>query len=172
MSVFWIWFVILIVIYGISSFTYGIYLVRTKIGDAISAHLLLHPIKDNLHITNKSIEEMLSYLYVGNYICLIILFLLTVQIMCKFHLKDDIRLNFFVIFGTKINNKLEYYLNKIVSFNRKTTTIYIWLLVLILIVTLTYSAYISNDLYTNLDNYIYTYNTMKDCEDAFNSIRK
>lgn len=66
-----------------------------------------------------------------------------------------------MILGTKMNNGLEYCLNKVISFNREIITIYIWLLILILIVMLAYSAYISNDLYTNIDSYVYTYNNLK-----------
>ena len=93
--------------------------------------------------------------------CLVILFLLMVQIICRFSIGDKVKLNLFMILGTKMNKVLEYCLNKIISFNRGITTIYIWLLILILITILAYSVYISNDLYTNVDSYVYTYNNMK-----------
>ena len=96
----------------------------------VNAHLSLHPLKDNLYITDRSIEEVLLYLQWGNYICLIILFILMVQIIFKFH------------------------------FNKDINSIYIWLLILALIVTLALSGYISNDLYDNLDNYVYTYSNI------------
>jgi hypothetical protein len=52
----------MVITYGISIFVRLNYLIRSKLSDAINAHLSLHPLKDNLHITDRSIEEMLSYL--------------------------------------------------------------------------------------------------------------
>ena len=127
MSIFWTWFGIMVIIYGISRFTYAIYLMRTKLDSAINAHLSLHPLKDNLHITDRSLEEVLFYLQWGNFICLVTLINLTVILLYKFHL------------------------------NKEISTVYIWVLILILIIILVYSVYISSELYTNLDNYVYTY---------------
>ena len=127
MSIFWMWFGILVIMYLISRFSYANYLMRAKIDDAINAHISLHPIKDNLHFTDGSLEEMLLYLQWGNYMCLVTLICLTVILLFRFH------------------------------FNKNISAIYIWLLMVLLIVTLTYSAYISGDLYTNLDSYVYTY---------------
>jgi L-asparagine transporter-like permease len=131
MSIFWMWFGIIAVTYGISLLIRLSYLMRTKIGDAINAHLSLHPLKDNLHLTDRSIEEMLSYLQWGNYICLVTLICLIVILLYRFH------------------------------FNREISSIYIWLLIILLVLTLAYSVYISGELYTNLDSYIYTYNSLK-----------
>jgi hypothetical protein len=131
MSIFWLWFGIMAITYGIGTFTYALYRMGINIDNLVNAHISLNPIRDDLHFTDRSIEEILSYLQWGNYMCLFILFFLMIQITFKFHLNKD------------INN------------------IYIWLLVLALIVILTFSAYISGDLYTNLDNYIYTYNSLR-----------
>ena len=127
MSIFWMWFGILVIMYLISRFSYANYLMRTKIDDAINAHISFYPLKDNLHFTDGSLEEMLLYLQWGNYMCLVTLICLTVILLFRFH------------------------------FNKNISAIYIWLLMVLLIVTLTYSAYISGDLYTNLDSYVYTY---------------
>lgn len=143
-----------------------------KLDDAINADLPLHPLKYNLYITDRSIEEMLSYLYIGNYICLVFIFLLMIQIICRFNLENNVMLNLSLMLGIKCNNWLEYYFNKLIYFNREITTIYIWLLVLVLIITLACSVCISSKLYTNLDNSVYTYNSMKDYEDVSSGIRK
>ena len=132
MSIFWTWFGIIVVTYLINRLIRLNYLMSTKIGDAVNAHLSLHPLKDNLHITDRSIEEMLSYLQWGNYICLVTLICLTIILLYRFH------------------------------YNKEISSIYIWLLVMLIIVTLAYSAYISGDLYTNVDSYVYTYNSLKD----------
>lgn len=78
MSIFWTWFGIIVVTYLISRYTYALHLARINIDNLVNAHFSFHPFKDNLHITDKSIEKMLSYLYWGNYICLVILSLLMV----------------------------------------------------------------------------------------------
>jgi hypothetical protein len=45
--------------------------------------------------------------------------------------------------------------------NKNINTIYVWLLVILLIVTLAYFAYISGDLYSNIDSYVNIYNNLK-----------
>lgn len=113
MSIFWTWFGILAITYVISRSIYGLHLMRVNIDNLVNAHLSLHPLKDNLHVTDRSIEEMLSYLQWNSYICLIILVLLMIQIICKFNLKHGIKLNLSLILGVKINNWLEYNLDNL-----------------------------------------------------------
>jgi hypothetical protein len=167
-SIFWIWFGIITIACGISGYVYIIHGMRINMDKFVNTHILNN--STNLYITNKSIREMLLYIEVSSWIFIIVVLLLMLQIICKFHLKDKIRLNLPWLLGTKINSTLEYYLNKIISFNEKVSTIYIWLLILILIATLAYSVYISSELHTNLDNYVYTHNTIKDCGDVSNNI--
>jgi hypothetical protein len=63
--------------------------------------------------------------------------------------------------GEKFNNSLEYYINKIISLNKKMSTIYIWLILFILIFSLSFSIYASHELYTNLDSYIIEHTNIK-----------
>lgn len=104
MNIFWMWFGVLVIMYIISLLIRLNYLMRIKLDDAINAHLSLHPLKDNLYITDRSIEEMLSYLYIGNYICLVFIFLLMIQIICRFNLEKNVMLNLSLMLGIKCNN--------------------------------------------------------------------
>jgi hypothetical protein len=56
---------------------------------------------------------------------------------------------------------LEYYINKIIKLNKNMSNIYIWLILLLLLVGLSLSAYASGDLYNNLGTYINIHNSLK-----------
>lgn len=71
------------------------------------------------------------------------------------------RLNLSSILGVKINNGLEYYLNKIILFNNKINNIYIWLTLILLVLVLAFSAYTYGDLYANIDTYVSMYLNLK-----------
>jgi hypothetical protein len=60
-----------------------------------------------------------------NVTCLSLIVLLTIQIIFKLHLKDNITLKFSSFLGENMNSNLEYYINKIINLNKKMSTIYI-----------------------------------------------
>jgi len=91
-----------------------------------------NPINNNIGATfYGSIEEAFFNLGIVNYICLAAVLCLMVILYFKFRL------------------------------NKNINTIYVWLLVILLIVTLAYFAYISGDLYSNIDSYVNIYNNLK-----------
>jgi hypothetical protein len=79
----------------------------------------------------QSIEVVFFNLMVTNLICLFIVISLIAVVYFRFHL------------------------------NKNMNSIYIWILIILLIVTLAYSAYISGELYTNIDSYINIYKYIK-----------
>lgn len=128
MSVFWIWYGIIIVICGIIGSIYLIYGVYTNISHFISLH---NSVNNNIIPTAyESIQNALFNLKITNYIALAILITLGIILLYRFN------------FYKKINN------------------IYIWILLIVLIITLAYSAYISHELYTNIDSYVFLYNSL------------
>jgi len=96
-----------------------------------------------------------------NTTCLSLIILLIIQIIFKLHLKHNITLKFSSIFSEKLNSSLEYYINKIISLNKKMSSIYIWLTLLILIFSLSFSIYAAHELYNNLDGYIIEHTNIK-----------
>lgn len=65
------------------------------------------------------------------------------------------------ILGIKLNSNLEYYINKIILLNKRVSTIYIWLILIIIIIGLSFLIYAANELYTNIDAYINVHNNIK-----------
>jgi group I intron endonuclease len=99
-----------------------------------------------------------SYISVENDVIIsLFLFLFTVSFVL-FYLDN---FNLSSILGIKINNGLEYYINKMIFFNKEISIIYIWLLLILLIIALSFSAYTCNELYTNIDSYINVHNNIK-----------
>ena len=82
------------------------------------------------------------------------LILSIIQILFKIHFKDSIIFNLSWIIGDKFNKILEFYINKIIALNKKMSTIYIWLIIIILLAGLYTSIYAIHDLYINIDSYI------------------
>jgi hypothetical protein len=73
----------------------------------------------------SSLQTLLFDIEGLNITCLSLIILLIIQIIFKLHLKDNITLKFSSIFGEKFNSSLEYYINKIISLNKKMSSIYI-----------------------------------------------
>ena len=65
------------------------------------------------------LQNLLSSSEMGDYIMINLIIILMIQIFFKFHLYNDIKLNLSSILGIKLNNTLEYYINKIIMLNKK-----------------------------------------------------
>ena len=79
----------------------------------------------------KSIEDALFNLGAVNFISLALIISLIIILLFRFH------------------------------YNRKVSTVYIWVLLVTLITLLAYSSYISGELYTNTDSYVNIYNNLR-----------
>jgi hypothetical protein len=80
-------------------------------------------INDNM--SSSPLEVILSNLELTNYICIYMLIILVIQILFKFHFKDEIRLKFSSILGCKFNNSLEIIINKLITLNKKMSIFFI-----------------------------------------------
>lgn len=77
---------------------------------------MYNSLKNNIIPTAyESIEDALFYIMVTNYISLAITICLIWIIWSKFHAKEYKKSKQIWFLGVYINNKLEYYLNKIIS---------------------------------------------------------
>jgi hypothetical protein len=65
------------------------------------------------------LQNLLSSSEMGDYIMINLIIILMIQIFFKCHLYNDIKLNLSSILGIKLNNTLEYYINKIIMLNKK-----------------------------------------------------
>jgi hypothetical protein len=79
-------------------------------------------------------------------------------ILFKFYLNEDkLNLNLSWIIGTKLNNSLNYYLIKLIKFNKKTSNIFIFIIFILLIIGLSFNGYFITELYSNLGKYVVQY---------------
>lgn len=70
------------------------------------------------------LEGLISDIQLISITCLSLIFILTIQIVFKFHIKDNLNFNLF-FFNKNVNDKLGYYFNKIIYLNKKMSSIYI-----------------------------------------------
>lgn len=115
----------------------------------------------NDNVSSNPLEVILSNLELTNYICVYMWVILIIQILFKFHFKDNIKLNFSLILGKKINIILELIINKIINLNKKMSIFYIWLILISVLISLCSSIFFITDISNNLDDYIKVYNSIK-----------
>ena len=75
--------------------------------------------------SNSPLQNLLFDIEALNYVCLGLMFILVIQIAFKYYFIDNLKLNLSTILGIHINNKLEYYINKTITLNKKMSHIYI-----------------------------------------------
>jgi hypothetical protein len=75
--------------------------------------------------SSSPLEDLLSNIEITNYVCISLIIILVIQIIFKFYLFENVKLNLSFLLGVRSNNILEYYLNKIISLNKKMSIIYI-----------------------------------------------
>ena len=96
-----------------------------------------------------------------DYVCLSLIYLLIIQLVFKLYFKDNVNLNLSELLGNNFNSKMEYYLNKVIRLNKRMSTIWIWFGLIVLILGLSISTYIINNVYINIDNFINLHNLYK-----------
>lgn len=104
--------------------------------------------------STSPLEGLLFSIQGISYICFTLVLILTIQLFIRLYLKEDINIT---ILGTNLN----YYLNKLIKFNKKVSIVYIWLILIILLISLAYIGYFSSELYNNIDKYINIHNFVK-----------
>jgi hypothetical protein len=100
---------------------------RNKISAEISSKIIDNSSVNKL--VNDSALSSLQTLLIDieglNIICLSLVIILCIQISFKFYVKDTVTLNLSSILGANTNNKLEFYLNKIIYLNKTMSHVYI-----------------------------------------------
>lgn len=113
------------------------------------------------NISSSPLQDLLSNIEKTNYVCISKVVLLIIQIIFKFHIKDNIKLSLNLILGNKFNNSLECYIKKIIVLNKKMSTINIRLILITLIIELYSSIYATLYLYVNIYSYVNEYISLK-----------
>lgn len=125
-SVIWIWIGILSITFALCFDAYTLQDVYNNIDNYVKIHNSLHSnsVYNDSYTIDTSILDMLLYSRIFNFVSIIITFYLILQFIQLFHFKKDV-----------------------------SNTI-IWILIVLLILDLAFSAYIFNNIYTNIDNYV------------------
>jgi len=135
MSVMWIWYIFAVILSGLSVFAYALHNVCVYIDSYINGHISFHTnLRENISsipMSDKSFIYQFNYLEIINFSSIIVIIFLISLIFLKFQLNKSIK------------------------------NIYIWLLIFILILTLTFSVYIINDLIINVNSYVKFYLSLK-----------
>ena len=100
------------------------------------------------------LQELLSNGETMTYVCLGVMYLLIIQLVFKLYFKDSINLNLSKILGNKTNNKLEFYLNKIIKLNKQMSVVWIWFGITIIMFGLSIDMYVIYKIYTSMDSFI------------------
>jgi hypothetical protein len=76
----------------------------------------------NKFVDNSNISPLQEFLFnaeMMSYVCLSLIYLLIIQLVFKLYLKNTISLNLSKLLGNNLNNKIEFYLNKIIKLNKQ-----------------------------------------------------
>lgn len=93
-----------------------------------------------------------------NYVCLFLVILLTMIILFKFYLNENkVNVNLNKLVGDRYNKVINHYVTKIIILNKKTSTVYIFAILFLLIFGLGFNSYFTTELTNNLDKFIATH---------------
>jgi len=85
----------------------------------ISSHI--NKFVDDSHVS--PLQELLFSGEMMSYLCLSIIYILIIQLIFKLYFKDTINLNLSKLLGNNLNNKVEFYFNKIIKLNKQMSII-------------------------------------------------
>jgi hypothetical protein len=88
-------------------------------------------------------------------VCLGLIVILFMMMLFKFYLNQDkVKFNLSSLIGDNLNNNLNYYLIKLIQLNKKTSTVYIFIIFILLFIALGFDCYFITELYNNLDKFV------------------
>lgn len=104
---------------------------------------------------NSPLKDLILSIDIINYACLSLIIILFMIILFKFYFNEEnIKFNLSNFIGDKLNNNLNYYFIKIIQLNKRTSTLYIYIIFIVLFIGLISNCYFSTELYNNLDNFV------------------
>jgi hypothetical protein len=126
MSIIWTWIGVLLVTFALCLDAYTLHDLYNNIDSYVNIHNSMHSNSafNNLYVVDTSILDRLLFSRIINFVSIITMLYLILHLIQIFHFKKSL-----------------------------SNTI-IWILITLLILDLAFSAYIYNDLYTNIDSYV------------------
>jgi hypothetical protein len=105
---------------------------------------------------NSELMNVILDLDLITYACLSLIIILFMIILFKFYLNQDrVKFNLSSLIDDKLNNKFNYYLIKIIQYNKKTSAVYIFIIFIILFISLGLECYFITEIYNNLYKFVY-----------------
>jgi hypothetical protein len=105
--------------------------------------------------SNSDLSNLILSINMITYSCLSLVGILLIIILIKFYLDENkVQLKLSGLIGTNLNNNLNYYLIKIIKLNKLTSSVYIFIIFILLLVGLGFDCYFVTLLHENLDKYI------------------
>lgn len=94
------------------------------------------------HVDNSALMDLILSVNMITCACFSLMIILSSMILFKFFLNEyKINLNLSNFIGVKLNNNLNYYLIKIIKLNKKTTSVYIFITLFLILVGLGFDCY-------------------------------
>ena len=104
------------------------------------------------------LQGILWSIEVIDYACLTMMYLLLIQLIYKLYLKDSVNFNLARYLGDSINDKIEFYLNKMIRLNKRMSITWIWYILIMIVFGLSTNLYVIYRVYINIDRFINTHN--------------
>lgn len=149
---------------GVSAINRKNNIVNSAAGKSFESGSKSGSIGDNINkfidnsVDHSPIKDLILSIEILNKVCLCLTLILFMQILFKFFLDESkVKFNISSFIGTNLNDKLNYYLIKIIRINKKIGNIYMWFILLVLIISLFFSNTFISELSNNLDDYINIY---------------
>jgi hypothetical protein len=121
-------------------------------GSSTGSDIVKKFVADN---TGDPLKDLVFSIDLINYACLGLIIVLAMILLFKFYLNEEsFKLNLSNFIGDKLNNNLNHYLIKIIQLNKKTSTIYVFIIFILLIIGLIFNCYFTTFLYENLDKFV------------------
>lgn len=107
------------------------------------------------YVNNSALMDIILSVNMITCACFSLIIILSMIILFKFFLNEyKIKLNFSSLIGDKLNNNFNSYLIKLIKLNKKTSSIYIFIIFFLLLIGLGFDCYFINHLFINLDKLI------------------
>lgn len=110
-----------------------------------------------LKIFNSHLSPLQDLMFSGKiilYFCIYLIYLLIIFLIYKLYFKENIKLNLSKILGNTLNTKIEFYLNKIITLNKKSSLIWIWFCVIIITFAIISDTITLYNIFKNLNLFI------------------
>lgn len=118
--------------------------------------VMVNPKKNlvNFNDDSNALEMLLQCINGLGNICLVLIFFLCIQLFYKYYVSDKPSLKFLErILPTSYSDKVKKWIYKLISLNKKMSSVYIVLILILLLISMLSISYFSLELITHLNDY-------------------